>query len=180
MLILHMQLTTAAWHRLQETRGLLPQLVSPLHKAAPGRQGEKERAACRKACLAPGLPVADPGSVLRTPRCGFVRTAHLAAYWHDVFRWCHVGFEHENRNWQALTLPAVMQTLTPDEETCDPMTRNCQTPMHVWETKCTSCYGSGEASAHLSSSSAVPAHVVRLHACCNCCNLTNQCQFLCL
>lgn len=36
------------------------------------------------------------------------------------------------------------------------MTRNCQTPMHVWETKCTSCYGSGEASAHLSSCSAVP------------------------
>ena len=57
-----------------------------------------------------------------------------------------------------MTSPVLMQTLTPDEETCDPMTRNCQTPMHVWETKCTSCYGSGEASARLSSSSAIPAH----------------------
>ena len=46
-----------------------------------------------------------------------------------------------------MTVSALMQTLTPDEETCDPMTRNCQTPMHVWETKCTSCYGSGEASS---------------------------------
>lgn len=44
-------------------------------------------------------------------------------------------------------LPPEGKTLTPDEETCDPMTRNCQTPMHVWETKCTSCYGSGTVTA---------------------------------
>ena len=65
VLIMHMQLTMAAWHRLQKTRGLLSQLVSPLHKAAAGWQGEARRAVCCKACLAPGLPVASPGPRLR-------------------------------------------------------------------------------------------------------------------
>ena len=114
-------------------------------------------------CLSQGMsgPRAScckPRVYAQDSRCGLNRTALLAAYWHDVFLWCYGGFWCENGHLQALQLPVLMQTLTPDEETCDPMTRNCQTPMHVWETKCTSCYGSGEASVQLSSSSAVPAH----------------------
>ncbi|CAK0785987.1 hypothetical protein CVIRNUC_009200 [Coccomyxa viridis] len=43
-------------------------------------------------------------------------------------------------------LPVDGKTLTEKEEFCDPMERNCQTPMHVWESKCTACYGSGTVS----------------------------------
>ncbi|CAL5228474.1 g11615 [Coccomyxa viridis] len=43
-------------------------------------------------------------------------------------------------------LPADGKTLTEREEFCDPMERSCQTPMHVWESKCTACYGSGTVS----------------------------------
>jgi len=40
-------------------------------------------------------------------------------------------------------LPADGKIQTEAEETCDPMTRNCQRPMYVWESKCRPCYGTG-------------------------------------
>lgn len=40
-------------------------------------------------------------------------------------------------------LPYDGKTQTDFEETCDPMTRNCQTSMHVWESTCRPCFGTG-------------------------------------
>lgn len=37
------------------------------------------------------------------------------------------------------------QTQTLAEEACDPIERNCQIPMHVWESPCGVCDGSGSA-----------------------------------
>ena len=37
------------------------------------------------------------------------------------------------------------QTQTLAEEACDPMERNCQVPMHVWEGPCGACAGTGSA-----------------------------------
>jgi len=45
------------------------------------------------------------------------------------------------------------QTQTLAEEACDPMERNCQIPMHVWESPCGACGGNGSSR----SSSAVRA-----------------------
>lgn len=40
-------------------------------------------------------------------------------------------------------LPADGDTLTPNELCCDPASSLCKTPLHVWETKCHRCGGSG-------------------------------------
>ncbi|KAK9902175.1 hypothetical protein WJX75_006913 [Coccomyxa subellipsoidea] len=45
-------------------------------------------------------------------------------------------------------LPGDGRTLTEREETCDPMERNCQVPMHVWESKCRACHGSGTVTSY--------------------------------
>lgn len=36
-------------------------------------------------------------------------------------------------------------TITPEEKRCDPEVERCRTPIHVWETRCCSCDGTGTA-----------------------------------
>ncbi|GAB4813208.1 hypothetical protein N2152v2_000254 [Parachlorella kessleri] len=40
-------------------------------------------------------------------------------------------------------LPPDGKTLTPEDEGCDPEKALCKTKIHVWETKCRACFGSG-------------------------------------
>lgn len=44
---------------------------------------------------------------------------------------------------KVANIPPDGSTLTPEEESCDPYFSNCRTPVHVWETKCSECNGSG-------------------------------------
>jgi len=41
-------------------------------------------------------------------------------------------------------LPPKGKTRTKKDEECDPWTQNCRTELHVWESKCTACYGTGK------------------------------------
>ncbi|KAK9857949.1 hypothetical protein WJX84_001990 [Apatococcus fuscideae] len=41
-------------------------------------------------------------------------------------------------------LPPDGKTRLIQDETCDPMTRSCQTPMHTWESQCRACSGTGQ------------------------------------
>ena len=41
-------------------------------------------------------------------------------------------------------LPLKGRTRFQKEEECDPWTQNCKTEVHVWETKCGKCYGTGK------------------------------------
>lgn len=40
-------------------------------------------------------------------------------------------------------LPPDGSTLTPEEMKCDPDAERCRTPIHVWESKCSACAGTG-------------------------------------
>ncbi|PSC74963.1 heme oxygenase [Micractinium conductrix] len=42
-------------------------------------------------------------------------------------------------------LPPDGSTITPEEARCNPDEERCRTPIHVWETRCSGCYGSGTA-----------------------------------
>lgn len=45
-------------------------------------------------------------------------------------------------------LPTEGRTQSEGDEFCDPMERSCQTPMHVWESNCTMCYGTGTVTSY--------------------------------
>ncbi|KAL4419846.1 hypothetical protein ABPG75_006944 [Micractinium tetrahymenae] len=47
-------------------------------------------------------------------------------------------------------LPPDGSTLTPEEVKCSPDAERCRTPIHVWESKCSACAGTGTARSYSS------------------------------
>lgn len=47
-----------------------------------------------------------------------------------------------------VNLPCDGKTRSEQDEACDPNTRDCQTPMHIWETNCKKCSGTGTVASY--------------------------------
>lgn len=120
------------------------------------------RAWCSGACSSSSRLVRSPvqwGSSRSTTRCEAGNGQHADEPQHSQqlpTYTPHVNGKHRDRH-DALplslynpytNLPCDGKTRTEEEEACDPYSRNCQTPMHVWETNCKKCNGTGTVASY--------------------------------
>lgn len=91
-------------------------------------------------CAPPRLPSSPSPSSGGTTTCpGTARCVGRAGRRGDC--WRPGGRQRRT----PLPHPPRRQTRTTAEESCDPLERNCQTPIFTWEARCAACGGSGAA-----------------------------------